>query len=91
MRLEWSPTFKTVSVGCLQLSQSALLFILPENNSLLGPPSSIAGSPEKTTLSVDFGCILFSMADLKSNQINFRLTVRRFVSVDSSWADKVAI
>lgn len=68
-----------------------LLFNSPENSSLLGPPSSTAASPEKTTLSVDFGCTLLSIADLKSNQINFHVTVRRFVSVGSSWAAKVAI
>lgn len=67
-----------------------LLFNSPENSYLLGPLSSTAASPEKTTLSVDFGCTLLSIADLKSNQINFRLTVRRFVSVESSWAAKVA-
>ena len=60
-------------------------------NSLLGPPSSIAGSPEKTTFSVDLGWIFVDIAYLKSCHINFLLMVMRFTSVDNSWADRAAI
>ena len=46
---------------------------LPENNSLLGPPSSTAGFPEKPTFSVDLGWIFVDITDLKSCHRNFLL------------------
>ena len=61
--------------------------ILRENSFLFNPVSSTAESPVKTTLSDDLGSILVSMAALKSWQINFHLTVRCFISRDSSCPD----
>ena len=61
--------------------------ILRENSSLFNPASSTADSPVETTLSDDLGSILVSMAALKSCQINFHLTVRRFISRDSNCPD----